>query len=239
MAEFTELWRDGPLFAQAEHFKLSTDSVLLANYVSLSGIKSGIDLGSASGFIPLSLMVRKKSLHMTGLEILPEAGALAEENYRINGLSDRGKSVTGDIRNVRSLFKSGSFDLVTANPPYFPQGTGPVSPDTGRAGARSEICCSLEDICAAAEYLLHTGGSLYLVHKPERLADVILAVSSHGMAVKRLRTVSSKWGRAPSLFLLEARRGGASGMKLEAPLLLCNEDGSESEEYKKIYHREL
>ena len=127
MAEFTRLWQDGPLFAQAGHFRLSTDCVLLADFINTSGYKKGIDLGCASGAIALLLLSRSEKLHMTGLEIIPEAAALAEENMRANSLEARSRIVQGDIRLHRELFKSGSFDRVAANPPYFPVGSGYVS----------------------------------------------------------------------------------------------------------------
>lgn len=237
MSEFFELWPQGPLFAQAEHFKLGTDCVLLADFVNTAGRKKGIDLGCASGAIGLLLMQKSERLHMTGLEINARAAELAEENMKINSLSERSGIVTGDIRKCRELFKAGSFDLVVSNPPYFPLGSGKLSPDKERAAARGETECNLKDICAAASYLLHTGGSFCLVHKPERLAEVCCAMSQAGIEPKRLRLVCNKAQSAPSLILVEGRRGGKPGLKLEASLILSNPDGSESEEFKRIYHK--
>ena len=148
MPEFTALWEGGPQFAQAEHFKLGTDCVLLADFVNSSGRKRGIDLGCASGAIALLLLWRSPGLHMTGLEIVEEAAKLAEENMEKNSLQDRSRIICGDIRRHRELFKSGSFDLVAANPPYFPVERGKLSPDEKRSGARGELSCGLEDICA-------------------------------------------------------------------------------------------
>ncbi len=237
MAEFTPLWQNGPLFAQAEHFRLSTDCVLLADFINISGAKKGIDLGCASGAIALLLLSRSEKLHMTGLEIIPAAAALAAENMRVNGLESRSQIVQGDIRLHRELFKSGSFDLVAANPPYFPVGSGYVSPDEGRASARGEANCSLDDICAAAAFLCRTGGSFSLVHKPERLSEAFCCMSKHGIEPKRLRMVAHKPGAAPSLVLIEGRRGGRPGLKIEATLYINDQNGAESSETKRIYHR--
>ena len=237
MSEFFELWPGGPLFAQAEHFKLGTDCVLLADFVNTAGRKKGIDLGCASGAIALLLLQKSDKLHMTGLEINPKAAELAEDNMKINSLSERSGIVTGDIRKCRELFKTGSFDLVVSNPPYFPLGSGKLSPDKERAAARGETECNLKDICAAASYLLHTGGSFCLVHKPERLSEVCCAMSGVGIEPKRLRLVCHKAESAPNLILVEGRRGGKPGLKLEPTLILSNPDGSESDEFKRIYHR--
>ena len=237
MRRFEELWAGGPLFCQAEHFRLSTDCVLLANFINLSSAVRGIDLGCASGAIGLLLLSRSPKLHMTGLEILPEAASLAEENMERNGLSARSRIGTGDIRQHRQLFSTGSFDLVASNPPYFPLGSGALSPDEGRAAARGEVSCTLEDICTAAAFLCRTGGSFYMVHKPERLSEALCCMSGHGLEPKRLRLVCHRAELAPNLVLIEGRRGGKPGLKVEPLLVLHNADGSETGEVKKIYHR--
>ena len=237
MPEFTALWEKGPVFAQAEHFRLSTDCVLLADFVNTSSAAKGIDLGCASGAIGLLLLSRSPRLHMTGLELLPQAAALAGENMAVNGLSARSRIVTGDLRQHRQLFPSGSFDLVVANPPYFPLGSGAVSPDEGRAAARGEVSCTLEDVCTAAAFLCRTGGSFALVHKPERLSEALCCMSRHGLEPKRLRLVCHRAELAPNLVLIEGRRGGKPGMKIEPLLVLRNADGSETDEVKRIYHR--
>ena len=237
MPTFEYLWEKGPRFAQAEHFKLGTDTVLLADFVKLSGTKRGIDLGCASGALGLLLLTKHEKLHMSGLEIVPEAAALARINMAENGLDTRSVIIDGDIREHRSLFKSGSFELVVSNPPYFPVGSGMQSPDEGRANARGESLCTLEDICTAASFLLKTGGSFCIVHKPERLSELFCCMTKLGLEPKRLRMVCHRAGSAPNLVLVEGRRGGRPGLKVEPELVLRNPDGSETDEVKSIYHR--
>lgn len=234
---FQALWQGGPLFAQAEHFRLSTDCVLLADFVNSDRAVRGIDLGCASGAIALLLLERSPRLHMTGLEILSEAARLAEANMEKNGYQNRSRVITGDIRRHRELFRTGSFDLVVANPPYFPVGSGPMSQDKARATARGETECSLEELCTAAAFLCRTGGRFCLVHKPERLSEVLCAMSAAGLEPKRLRLVCARPGAVPSLVLIEGRRGGKPGLKIEPDLFLSQTDGTESEEYRRIYHR--
>lgn len=237
MAEFKRLWEDGPLFAQAEHFKLSTDCVLLADFVSVTGAAKGIDLGCASGAISLLLLAKHARIHMTGLEILEGAASLASENMAVNGFSGRSEILCGDIRDHRSLFTSGSFDFAVSNPPYYTASSGYVSPREDKAAARSELLCSLEELCTAAAYLCRTGGSFSMVYKPERLAEALRMLSEKGLEPKRLRLICSDASKPPSLVLIEARRGGRPGLKFEASLFLNGPDGTESEEYKRIYHR--
>lgn len=237
MPEFTALWEGGPAFAQAEHFRLSTDCVLLADFVNVAGRKRGIDLGCASGAIALLLLWRSPRLHMTGLELLEDAAELAEKNMERNDLQDRSRIICGDIRRHRELFKSGSFDLVAANPPYFPVERGKLSPDEKRSGARGEVSCSLEDICAAASYLCCTGGSFSVVYKPERLSELFCAMTAHGLEPKRLRLVCYRQDSAPSLVLVEGRRGGKPGLDILPLLILTGPDGGDSQEVLRIYHR--
>lgn len=234
--DFFELWKNGPLFAQAEHFRLGTDCVLLADFVNTVGAKNGIDLGCASGAIGLLLLSKSERLHMTGLEIIPEAADIARANMERNALTERSRIITGDIREHRALFRTGEFDLAVSNPPYFPLGSGKLSPNAERAAARGEVSCTLEDICRAASFLCRTGGSFYLVHKPERLCEAMCCMSRYGLEPKRLRLVCRSAGLAPSLVLIEGKRGAKPGLRIEPELVLCTDDGSDSDEVKRIYH---
>ena len=148
------LWPGGPRFIQAEHFRLGTDCVLLADFVNTAGAKRGIELGCASGAAMLLLLERSPKLFMTGLEIVPGAASLARENMALNDLTERSEIITGDIRDHRALFRAGSFDLLVCNPPYFPQGSGALPQDADRAAARSELLCTLSELCAAAAFRL-------------------------------------------------------------------------------------
>ena len=237
MADREELWPGGPVLRQAAHFKLGTDTVLLADFARTAGAKRGIDLGCASGAAALLLLAKAPKLHMTGLEIVPEAAGLARENMAANGLTARSEIVTGDIRQHRALFRAGSFDLAVCNPPYFPQGSGAVPADAERAAARGELRCTLTEICAAAAFLLRTGGAFCLVHRPERLSELFCALAAQGLEPKRLRLVCKNALSAPSLVLVEARRGGKPGLTIEPVLILQTPDGAESDELRRIYRR--
>ena len=237
MSKAELLWPGGPRLLQAAHFRLGTDCVLLADFVNTAGAKRGIDLGCASGALMLLLLERAPGLHMTGLEIVPEAASLARENMALNGFETRGEIVTGDIREYRALFRAGSFDLVVCNPPYFPQGSGALPSDADRAAARSELLCTLPELCAAAAYLLHTGGRAFFVHRPERLSELLVCMTAAGLEPKRLRLVCRDASAVPSLVLVEGRRGGKPGLTIEPSLCLYDADGSESAAYKRIYHR--
>ena len=231
----SELWKNGPSFEDGS-FKVSTDSVLLASFASPKG-KNGIDIGCGSGIISLIMLCTNETLHMTGIDVNEDAAETASSNIQRNGLSARYKVICGDIREHRKLFNTGSFDFAVCNPPYYPENSGKLSSDTVKALARGETLCTLEDICKAAAYLLPTGGSFYLVHKPERLSEIFCTMTKYSIEPKRLREVQYRIGRAPNLVLIEGRRGGRKGISVEAPLILTNEDGTETKEVLEIYRR--
>lgn len=220
-----------------ELFRPGTDTFLLS---SLPRLKPGLrvcDLGCGTGLLGLLLLQRQKELSVTGIEIQPQAAKLAEACAEANGLTDRFAILQGDLRNIRTLLPGGSFDLVVCNPPYYPPDSGALSPDDPRRTARSEVTCTLDDVCTAAAWLLRWSGSFCLVHKPERMTDLLCSLRASGLEPKRLRFVCKTGGAAPSLVLLEARRGGKPGLTVEAPLLLQNTDGSPTPELNAIYFR--
>lgn len=187
-------------------FPLGGDALALGEF---STVKPGwrvCDLGTGSGVLLLLLAGRAERLDLIGVELDALSAQTARENLAANGLP--GAILTGDLRSAP--LPPGNFDLVISNPPYFPVGSG-------KSGglARSEECCSLEELCAAAGRLTKNGGRFALCHRPERLADVICALRAHGLEPKRMKLVSHSPEHPPSLLLLEAVRQGGPGLTIE------------------------
>ena len=237
---FTALWTGGPVFEQKTEraFPLSTDSVLLAHFAAPIRAKKIIDLGCGAGVLGVLLRVSHPAAALYGIELQPDAAAVCRENFAANGF-DPARIVTGDLREIktRKLWPAGSMDLVVSNPPYFAVGSGYSAPDAARAAARDERNLTLDELCIAAGYLCRWGGAFALVHRPERLSAVFCAMTAQGIEPKRLRFVQHRAESAPSLALIEGRRGGKPGLRVEAPLILCGADGADSEEVRGIYHR--
>lgn len=237
MCVFDELWPGGPRFRQSEgSFRLSTDSVLLSHFAGSIRARRIIDLGCGAGVLTVLLRAARPQASVDGVEIQPESAALCRENLDANGYGSAG-IVCGDLRDHRSLFSAGSYDLVVSNPPYFPESRGFAAPDQRRAAARDERFCTLEDLCTAAKYLCRWGGAFALVHRPERLSEIFCTMTCHGIEPKRLRMVQYREGVAPNLALIEGRRGGKPGLAMEPPLILTDGAGNDSPEVIQIYHR--
>ena len=212
------------------------DSFLLASLPKLKPGWKVCDLGCGTGLLGLLLLQRQRALAVTGLDIQPEAVRLGKLAAAENRMEDRLFFRLEDLRET--ALPAGSFDLAVCNPPYFPPSAGPLPKGEARRTARTEEACALEDVCRAAGRLLRWGGAFCLVHKPERLTDLLCALRGEGLEPKRLRLVSLRPERAPSLLLLEARRGGKPGLAVEEPLILENPDGSPTAELNRIYFRE-
>ena len=231
------LWPEGPLFQDAAQMRLTTDSVLLADYAAVRSGEKGADLGCGSGLLMLLLLWRESGLRMTGLEILPEALSLAEENLRLNGLQERAALIGGDLRDTVKTLPNGGFDFVISNPPYFIPENGGISPDSSRGIARGETTLQLTELCEAASRLCRSGGRVYCCHRPERLVSLLEEMRTHHLEPKRIRFVHHALQAPAFLLLVEGRKDGKPGLRVEAPFLIRGEDGAETEEYRRICHR--
>ncbi|MBQ1729044.1 MAG: methyltransferase, partial [Oscillospiraceae bacterium] len=231
-----ELWPGGPeLFESRAAQPLSTDSVLLADFVRPSGSALGLDLGSGSGVLSVILMHRLPSLKMALCEIDPGAAELSRENLELNGFSSRASVWAEDMRGLKES-KVGRFDFIITNPPYFPL-SGGRSPDSARDLRRVEVNCSLSELCAVSAALLGQNGRFYIVYPASRMAELVCRLSEARLEPKRLRLVQARADAAPSLVLIEAAKLGKPGVIVEPALILRNPDGTDTEETKTIYHK--
>ena len=212
-------------------FPLSTDSMVLSNFVRLGRNASVLDLGAGCGTLGLLLCAKDPTCHITGVELDEAAHLGALENIRMNQLTDRMDSICADIKAVSQLFRPGSFSVCVSNPPYFSGGFASQSLPM----ARQEGCCSLEDLLRGASWALKYGGDFFLVHKPERLAEICAAATRYQMEAKRLCLVRHKAADPVNLILMQLRKGGKPGLVWEE-LTLFEEDGSPTDRYREIYH---
>ena len=220
-----------------KYLKLGTDAMLLSEFAHITKRAKVCDLGCGTGAISILLAARHEEISVCGVEIVEGAAKLAEKNARHNNVEDRMTVYNADLKNVKELFSAGSFDVVVSNPPFMKNGGGLRTEAEDLLCARMEICCTIDDVCAAASYLLKFGGAFSLVHRPSRLSDIFSAMEKYNLAPKRMRLVQDTVSAEPSLVLLEARKGGKSGIKLLPTLIVKNSDGTETDEIRKIYRR--
>lgn len=238
MEKTDQLWPGGyRFFFDDTLFQPGTDSFLLGAFPTLKRGERVCDLGAGTGLLGLLLLAREPSLHVTNVEIQTAACGLARRNAAINGLDASIICLQADLRDEAALPQAGSFDLVVANPPYFAVGSGRPTQSAARSTARFDLTCTLDHVFAAAARLLRWGGRFALCFRTERLAELLETARQHKLEPKRLRFVQNSAASAPSLLLLECRRGGRTGLTVEAPLILTKEDGSPSQELDTIYFR--
>ena len=238
MAEqiFQKLWSDGPEYCAGNSFPLSTDSILLADFIKAHNKDRVLDLGCGSGILGLLLLTKVPSLQLTNLDIQPDAIQAAKNNYDRNGFTGT-EYYCDDICNTRKLFPGNSFDIVMSNPPYYSENQGLHSPVDSRSLSRTDSSCTINELCRAASFALRSGGSLFLSFKPERMSELFHAMSENHIEPKRLRIVQHSIDHKPGVILVEGRLDGRSGLKVEPTLILYHGE-TMTAEAKRIYHIE-
>ncbi len=208
-------------------FPLSTDSMLLASFVRLPKNARVLDLGSGGGTLGVLLCARDPGCTVIGIELDNRAHSVALENIRRNQLGNRLQSICTDLRSLAP----DSFHCCVSNPPYFSGGPASRTLST----ARREDTATLQDVFDAAGKSLRYGGDFFLVHRPERLAELCVCAEKAGLEPKRLQLVHHRQGGPITLVLLACRKGGKPGLILEETELF-DAEGHPSPAYRRIYH---
>ena len=227
------------VFVSQTH-RFNTDTILLAHFAAPKRGEKCADFGTGCGAIPLIWLARYEPAQICGVEIQPDACDLVRQSAEHCGVTDRLRVLNLDLRQLDHIKPRDPWlencDLVSCNPPYKAQGTGIENPEQGKRMARHEETCTMEDVARAAASCLRYGGRLCLCQRPERLTDILTTLCANGLEPKRLRFVQAREGKAPKLFLLQARKNGQpGGLLVEPPLILHNEDGTFTQEMLEIY----
>lgn len=212
-------------------FPLSTDSMVLSDFAKLPKNAQVLDLGSGCGTLGILLCAKDPHCHVIGAELDEKAHEGALSNIRRNGLDNRLNSICADIRTLPSGLQNGSFHCCVSNPPYF--SGGPASRTTPLA--RRDDCCTAGQLFAAASCALKYGGDFFLVHKPEKLAELCACGANAGLEPKRLLLVRHHPGAPVSMIALSCRKGGKPGLIWEERCLF-EPDGSPTPYYQTLYH---
>lgn len=224
------------IIQKKEGFRFGVDAVLLANFAKVKRNATVIDLCSGTGIIPFIIKGKSQCGLIKGIEIQNEFVDMANRTSLYNNFQDEVMFAQGDLKDVDLLKSLDRVDVVTVNPPYKLHNSGILNENDKNAIARHEICCKLEDVIIAARTLLKDNGRLFMVHRPERIVDILTIMRKHKIEPKRIRFVHPKPGKAPNILLIEGQRDGGAFLKIEDPLYVHTEDDSYSEEIKEIYN---
>ena len=231
-----ELGRQGMRLIQPlRQFRYGTDSVLLSDFAASKRFSKAIDLGSGSGVIALLIAARIPSATVDCVEIQPWSADILERNIRLNGMEGRMRAHCGDLRDAAQVIGREKYDLAVSNPPYYDAATSLHSPYDEVNTARQDCECSPDELCRAAFSLIKTGGRFCVVYPAARALVLMRAMEQNRIAPKRIRCVQDTPSRAPKLVLIEGVKQGGEGLHWLAPLILHDENGAETEEYRRIY----
>ena len=227
------------IIQNVEGFCFGVDAVLLSNFAEVKNNQRVIDLGTGTGIIPILIAGKTRAAEVVGIEIQEQIAQMAGRSIILNNLEERVKIVNEDIKNISSLYGKESFDVVTTNPPYKHSGSGLINPEDTKAISRHEIMCTLEDVIAASSALLKNNGRFFMVHRPERIVDILTLMRSYKLEPKRLRFVHPYPNKKPNLLLIEGLKYGKAFLNFMDPLYIHDDSGNYTQEINDIYGRDV
>lgn len=221
-----------------EGFCFGIDSVLLSDYAK--NIKKGatvVDLGTGTGIISLLLCKKTELKIIYGVEIQEEVAEMANRSVLLNNLENQIKIINQDMKDICNTLKPNTIDVVVTNPPYMKMNTGAVNEEQKKLISRHEIACTLEDVISISYQLLKDKGEFYMVHRAERIVDIMQLLRKYRIEPKQIRFVQPKVGREPNLILIKAIKNAGNQLKIDKPLTVYNEDGTYTDEILEIYSK--
>ena len=223
--------KDIKLFQSKKGYRFSIDAVLLEQFISARHSSKGIELGTGSGVISILLAKRLSNIQIKAVELQKTLADRAKRNVKLNGLEDRIEIIHMDIKELKEIYATNSFNFVYTNPPFRKPKTGRMSIDRERAIARHEIEISLQELISTTSHLLKHSGRFYLIYHPFRLVELISFLKDSRLEPKRMRFVHSREGDEAKMVMIEAAKGSGTWLKIDPPLYLY--------EKGKTYSREV
>ena len=222
------------IYQNSNFFSFSLDSVILANYSDVRlRDKKIVDFCTGNGVVPL-ILSRRTNSNIIGVEVQDKLCELANKSIEYNGLTDRIEIICNDVKDYSSKHLN-EFDLVLCNPPYFKvEENSKFNDSYEKKVARHEILINLDEICECAKKVLKDNGKFCIVHRSDRLMDVLDAFKKNKIEPKRIKFVYDNIEKDSTLVLVEGQKCGKVGLKVDKPLILFNLDGSITEEYKRL-----
>lgn len=229
-------FKDKIIYQNDDYFAFSLDSVLLANFVMLKlSDKKIVDFCSGNGPIPM-LMSFRTNARIFGVELQKEIFDMGYDSIKENGMDSQIEFINGDVKDISKIIDAESVDVVTCNPPYFKyKDDSLVNDNMVLTIARHEVKLKLEDVIKNARYILKNGGTFAIVHRPDRMIEIINLMQKYGIEPKRMRLVYPKMGKDANILLIEGIKNGKTGLKVLSPLYTHNNDGSYVDEIREMF----
>lgn len=229
-------YKDLKIFQDSDFFSFSLDSVILANLTNIRlSDKLIIDFCTGNAIVPL-ILSKRCSKNIEGIEIQEKVYSLAQKSVSLNDLDDRINIYNCDVKDFCSDEKNqNKYDLVLCNPPYFKiENDSKKNLKYEQMVARHEILINLDDICNCAKKILKDNGSFSLVHRTDRLMEIITCLKNNNIEPKIIRFIYESPEKKSNLVIIQGQKNGKVGLIVEPPFYLYNSDGSYSDEYFKL-----
>ena len=226
------------IIQKKDGFCFGIDSILLTDFAKkIKDDSKVIDLGTGTGVLGILLSAKTKLKNVVGIEIQKDIAEMANRSIMLNHLENKFNIINENINNLQEIFEKGSFDVVVTNPPYKKLDTGAINENTYKLISRHEIKAKLEDFISISSYLLKDKGEIYIVHRPERLVDLIEYLRKYKLEPKQIKFVQPKQDGAPNIVLIKAVKNAKPFLKIERNLIVYKENGEYTEEILKIYNK--
>ena len=226
------------IIQDTDMFNFSLDSVLLPNFVTINKkTKKILDIGSGNAPIPLILSTLTDAQIMA-VEIQKDVYELGKESIKINKLENRIDFINADINELYKEIDTETFDIITCNPPYFKVNESSNLNDSEyKTIARHEIKLDLEKLFKIAKKLLKNKGNIAIVHRPERLSDIVSEMKKNNIEPKRIQFVYPSINSEANILLIEGTKNGNPGVKILPPLISHKQNGEYTEQVKQFFEK--
>lgn len=215
------------IYQDTDYFKFSLDSILLSDFVTIKNKNIKIvDLCTGNAPIPI-ILSRKVKSKIVGVELQKQVYDLAKKSININKLENKIEVINEDVKKLKDFYESDTFDTITCNPPYFKYlRNSKLTKNEIKSIARHEIKLNIDDVINISKYLLKNNGNLAIVHRTERLIEIIEKLKKNNLEPKKLQFVYPKKNSESNIILIEATKNGNPGLKILPPIFVHNSDGS-------------
>lgn len=219
-------------------FCFGIDSILLSDFAKeIPNNAKVIDLGTGTGIISILLCEKTKLSKIIGVEIQKEVYELAKRNIKLNNLENKFEVINENIKNLEKILEKNSYDAIVTNPPYKKENTGLTNENKLKLISRHEIEANLEDFIQISSKLLKNNGAFYMVHRPERLTDIIDILRKNKLEPKTLQLIYPKINKQPTMILIKAIKNAKPFLKIKEPLIIYNQNNTYTDEILKIYNK--